>query len=623
MSVSDYQCKLRWRMMRRQSRNRVRLPAAALTAILFAVAMPSIGNAATAAEYDACASGVGESFVSVAANPTAALVGCEVLADGGTAIDAAIAVQAVLTVVEPQASGFGGGALITYYDSDSEQVSTFDGLSAAGEAVTPTLFTPTDKEVAEHGITEFGDSINFTGRAVGVPGTAAVLDLAHNEFGRKPWGDLFDDAIDLSNNGFPLASYAANSLNTTGTTPMCAYPDIRAVYCDGDTPKPAGATVKNKQLGSLLADIRDGGADEFYDPNGSIAPEIVERTTAGEFNATADADGPAVVPSQLTVDDFASYEARKRASLCERVFDESICTAPAPSTGGTTLINLLRMVDKHDITDYERGSVDSAHLLIEASRIAGVDARAYIGDPEYDGAAPAGLTSREFASQRAGLITMDGALHPVTPGDPTGSKNTPRLSQAGAHDDTSQVAIVDRWGNALSMTTTVNQNFGSRMLARGLVLNNAATNFSWTPDTANAMESGKRARSSIAPTIIFDDDDQVSMVVGSAGGPAIPDFIAQTILGVKLFDDTVDEALAHPHVSGQNIVIDCLGQEDVASTVESGTELETLVPELTERGAPCARTGALRSGGAAIEVLADGTLDAAADHRRDGGSFGG
>lgn len=569
-----------------------------------------------------CEGSAGGKYMSVAANPAAAMAGCKVLAKGGTVIDAAVAVQAALTVVEPQASGLGGGSLLTYFDKRTMKTHIFDGLAAAGQNVTASLSTPTEDEKALHGVTAFNSSVDYTARAVGVPGTLAALDQAHQRFGNTRWKKLFDDSITLAEQGFPLAPYTQYILAGQATTPLCTYPDVKAIYCDGNVPKATGATVTNPELAGLLKEVRDGGSEAFYDAKGKIAPAIVAKLTSGQFDPTADAQGPAVIPSLLTVNDFATYKSIERDPLCTKRLGQQLCTTPAPSVGGTAVTNMLAMAELNGITNHAPDTADYAHLMIEASRIAGTDARAYIADPRYDGAPPVALTSDDYNASRAALIKPDSSVHPVTPGVPANT-GVPALAGAGAaHDDTSQIAIVDMYGNALSMTTTVNQNFGSRVLARGMVLNNASTNFSAAGSAINEMEPNKRPRTTIAPSIVFNEAGKVASVVGSAGGTPIPDYIAQAILGMSVYGESPAQALARPHISGQARVANCAGIEDAASDVEAGTTATNFLPALNERAAPCARAVTLRSGAGAIKVTTGGQLEGAADPRRDGAAFG-
>lgn len=272
--------------------------------------------------------------MAVAANPEAAEAGCEVLAHGGSAVDAAIAIQASLTVVEPQSSGFGGGALLTYYDSESSTTKVFDGLAAADSVTTPSLKTPTRKEKRSHNIDESSDAVKQSSRAIGVPGVVAALDMAHKQYGKESWNRLFDSAIAQASSGFSITPGTADVLVNSTPIPTCSYPDISAVYCDEASPKTADATITNPELAKLLKEIRDGGSDAFYDPDGTIAPRIGARLQSGRFDAADDDGDPSVIPGLLDRGDFAKYRALERKPLCKQVLGSRLCTNTGPFTRG-------------------------------------------------------------------------------------------------------------------------------------------------------------------------------------------------------------------------------------------------------------------------------------------------
>ena len=260
-------------------------------------------------------------FMVTAANPLAVEAGCEVLADGGSAIDAAVAVQAALSVVEPEASGLAGGSIITYWDSQSKRVRYFEGLSRAPKAVTDGLRTPTEDDVLNCGVSAFGSRVEVTGRAFGVPGTLKVLDQVHQIYGKKDWNRLFESSISLAEDGFPMPLYMNTVLaESTRGLSRCEYPDLGARYCDAAVPKAVDTPIFNNELAQVLREVRDGGAEAFYDPQGNIAPAIIERITEGQCKPIHDADGPAVIPSLMTVDDFAAYQSRERNPVCDTVF---------------------------------------------------------------------------------------------------------------------------------------------------------------------------------------------------------------------------------------------------------------------------------------------------------------
>ncbi|MEU4932600.1 gamma-glutamyltransferase [Streptomyces yokosukanensis] len=556
-----------------------------------------------------------------AANPLAVRAGCEVLGAGGSAADAAVAVQAVLAVVEPQSSGLGGGSEVVYWDSRRHRVRVFDGLSRAPATVTAGLNVPTAAERHHHGVSAFDQSVDLTGRAVGVPGTVRVLGRLHHAYGSRPWDTLFTAAGRLAATGFPVSPYLHEM-----TQGMCVYRDLRARYCDGDTPKPVGAKVVNHELARVLREVAVGGADAFYDPAGTIAPAIVARAGRGPLKPRTDSRGPAVIPSLMTVKDFAAYRVRERAPLCGDVFGQRMCTAPPPSYGGIDVLNLLALADRKGIAHLAPGTLAQTHLAIEASRLAGVDARSTVGDPHYTHVPMAALRAPGYLDRRAAQISPTAAQHPVRPGLPPRPAHYP-----AARDTTSQISIIDAHGNAVSMTTTVNMNFGAALEARGIILNNALTNFTrperapsavGATEQANTMEPGKRPITSMAPTLVLDPAQRLRLVAGSAGGGPIPDYVAQQVLGIIVYRMNPQEALNQWHVSGQTTITDCAGGPDARSDVEQGTTAEHLLPGLTALGHPCARAVPLRSGAATIEERADGQLLGAADPRRDGTATG-
>jgi gamma-glutamyltranspeptidase/glutathione hydrolase len=552
-----------------------------------------------------------------AANPLAAEAGCRVLTGGGSAADAAIAVQMVLGVVEPQSSGLGGGTLISYYDRRSGRVRFYDGLAAAPAAVTEGLRTPTATEARELGIDGFGAAVTYTGRAVGVPGTVAVLDQVHRRHGEVPWRDLFDRAVDLAESGFAMPPYLHDTMGEpAGEVTRCAYPDLGARYCAAGVPIPVGGTVRNAELAAVLREVRDGGAAAFYDPAGTIAPAIAERAARGPYKVDGDDDGPAVIPSLMTAADLAAYRAVDRAPLCHPVLGRRVCTAAPPSFGGISVLQELELLERAGVAAMAPDSLLRTHYSIEASRLAQFDRREYVGDPDFTPVPVGDLLAEDYLDGRFALLSPERAVPEVTPGRPGGDEDT-----------TSHVSIVDEAGNALSMTTTINSSFGAQMEARGIALNNAQENFT-RPDSispgqrVNEMEPGKRPRTSMAPTIVFDPGGRLDLVVGAAGGSAIPDYVTQTTLGVLVDDLDPQTAINQGHWSGQEIASDCGGIVGPRSELEAGTPAAALLDGLQALRHPCARVTELRSGLTAVDVDDRGLLSGAADPRRDGAAVG-
>ncbi|MGH2950393.1 MAG: gamma-glutamyltransferase family protein, partial [Solirubrobacteraceae bacterium] len=524
--------------------------------------------------------------------PEAAAAGCDVLRRGGNAVDAAVAVQAVLAVVEPQSSGFGGGTLITHLDRSRGSVRHYEGLARAPGETTDGLRTPTERERAELGVEEFESEVAATGRSVGIPGTVRVLEQAHERDGRLPWRRLLHRAIELAERGFAMPPYLHEVMSaSTFGLPRCRYPDLRARYCDGDAPKPAGARIVNRELAGVLREVRAGGADAFYDPDGTIAPAIVARATAGPYKLVTDAAGPAAIPSLMTAEDVAGYRAVRREAICRERLARTLCTAPPPSFGGVTVLQQLGLMERGGVAHMAPLTPERVHLAIEASRLANFDRREHVGDPDFHAVPVDGLLDHGYLDDRFGLFSPERAIQEVEPGDPPGA----------GEDMTSQVSIVDRGGDAVSMTTTVNSNFGAQMEARGMVLNNVQENFtrldSISPGVpANAMEPHKRPRTSMAPSLAFDAGGRLRLVVGAAGGSAIPDYIAQTFLGVTVDGMDPQRAIAQGHWSGQEITSNCGGVIGPRSELERGSAAAPLLAALQERAHPCPRLAELRSG---------------------------
>jgi gamma-glutamyltranspeptidase/glutathione hydrolase len=576
----------------------------------------------------------GKKFMIAAAHPAASQAGCEVLQNGGNAVDAAIAIQMVLAVVEPQSSGLGGGAMITYWDNTKKQVRFFEGLSKAPQHVTADLKTPTPDDITACGVTHFRGRVDNTGRAFGVPGTLRVLDMVHGIYGQKPWDTLFDAAIDLAETGHEMTPYMHTILGESATAdiPRCKFPDLQSRYClDNLTPKPVGAMLFSPELAETLRTVRGGGAEAFYDPQGEIVAQIIKRATAGPCEPVA---APAVIPSLITPQDFNTYEARERQPICEPWSGRTICTAAPPSFGGTALIYMLNLMSRGGIENMHPNTFDWAHLFIESSRLAQIDRRQYIGDPDFNPLPIAGLLNQLYLDKRFSHYSATQALTSVEFGIPLGIKPLTIQTlgdQLDGSDTTSHISIVDQYGNALSMTTTVNSSFGAQMIAAGMVLNNVQNNFtrfdSISPGIpVNVMESGKKPRTSLAPTLVFDAQGRVELVIGSAGGSGIPDYIAQTMLNVYAYGMNLQKAINRGHVSGQAITT-INGKRQLYAELESGTRMARFFDQLIALGHPAPRVTQLRSGLAGIQVKYNLKgkiiqLKGATDRRRDGIAIG-
>lgn len=654
----------------------------------------------------------GTNLMVTSAHYDASAAGCKVLATGGSASDAAIAVQAVLGAVEPFASGLGGGTLITYYDAATKKVRTFDGLSAAPSstggaasvyaAVAQDVSTTAPFNSCKSGLA-VGASLssqqgntNISARAVGIPGTVAVLDMVHQAYGKKPWNTLWDDAIALAENGFPMTKYMyatlyadgaefdddgnpvtagsgvaawVNSAGTARGAARCAYPDIARRYCDAtdvkkEKPLPIGTLIKNPELAATMTRVRDGGAASFYDANGDTAKAIVQRTTAdslpcksilpvaGTTGNPSVATTIASIPSLMLASDFPAYKAVERKPLVGSRFGTTIYTQPAPSFGGFVTLYSLGILERKQVQT--EGTVDTprfVYLANEASRLANIDRRAVVGDPAWSNVnarVSVLLADTELDKRAAQIgdtafaIAPAGNIGSFVATDPAGydtmailnkrqrtSLAATMLARSGHDEDwntTSNIAIVDGYGNALSMTTTINTHWGAHMEAAGIMLNDVMSNFSAgsavppsTGSDVNGYAGTKRPRTSIAPAIAFDSAGKLRLVWGSAGGGPIPDYIVKTFMGNVVYGMDIQAAVNAPNFTGQNGI----------GELEAGSALAaTLASMRTSYGYTTSNlqvTGLLSGiSGIAVKQNADGsqTYTGAADNRRSGAAFG-
>ena len=686
---------------------------------------PALCTPQAGAPYGQAVGITGTHLMVTSADVQASAAGCRVLAQGGSAIDAAITVQAMLGVAEPFASGLAGGSVITYYDAAAKKVHTYEGLSAApanvGAAGTTSIYqmaVPSD--LLCRGGQQIGGSLaaqqghtNISGRAAGVPGTLKVLDLVHQAHGRRPWNSLWDEAITLARDGFPMTRYMYSTLYSGGTQfddetgePLdaggvkawwnnardrwgparCRYKDIQARYCDpadpaGEKPLPVGTLIRNLPLAQTMALVRDGGAAAFYDPEGPIAAAILQRfeddrrKADGSNNCTSilpasyRSDGstsapiiPARIPSLMTAADFANYRAVERKPLVGRRFGMTIHTQPAPSFGGLVTLQSLGVAERRNLAAEAWGSSGFLYVVAESSRLANADRRNVVGDPAHSNvnARVEALLSDAYLDRRAALL--DGtALGTVPAGgvadgipafaatdpadfDPLASGPSRRLRPAGppasrsglARADrsdperdedwntTSSLSIVDGYGNALAMTTTINTHWGAHVEAGGMMLNNALSNFSAAMPglDVNGYGPGRKPRTSTAPAIALDGQGRLRLVWGAAGGGPIPDYIVKTFLGHVVYGMDIQAAINADNWTGQ-------GLASSVAQFENGKPISGQIDGLrATHGYTAATLNAtgLTSGLGGIAVSHDAhgwpTYHGAADYRRAGGANG-
>jgi len=555
-----------------------------------------------------------ERHMAAAANPLAAEAGREMLRQGGSAIDAAIAMQAVLTLVEPQSSGIGGGAFIMLWDGHNVQA--YDGRETAPAGATERLFLKAD-----------GTPMAFTdaqigGRSVGTPGVLRALEMAHQKSGRLPWAKLFEPAIRLSEQGFAI-SPRLHSLIAADRF-IAQSPDMAAYFLNADSsPKATGTLLKNPALAAVFKRIAKEGPDALY--QGSIADEIA-RKVQGHRNA-----------GSLSQADLKSYTAKQRAPLCTDYKQWKVCGMPPPSSGGIAVAQILGTLQALEtrtprlaiapMTPVKSASPagleptpEAVHLLAEAGRLAFADRALYVADADFTPVPVAGLVAPSYLAQRATLIG-ERSMGIAKPGQPAGIQVAYAPDRSPLRISTSQVVAVDDQGGAVSMTTTVEAAFGSHVMVQGFLLNNQMTDFSFIPaengqPVANRVQPGKRPRSAMAPTLVFDrNSGELLATVGSPGGSQIIEYVSKSL--VAMLDWKLDPQAA--------ISLPNFGSRNGATELEAGLFSPALKQALKDKGHALSEIE-MTSGVQAIVRTRDAqgkvTLSGGADPRREGEALG-
>lgn len=503
-------------------------------------------------------------FAVAAANPLATDAGNQVLKAGGSAVDAAIAVQMVLTLVEPQSSGIAGGTFLMHWNG--RQVEAFDGRETAPAAATEGLFLkPDGKPMA------FYEGV-VGGRSVGTPGTLRMLEMAHKQHGKLPWATLFEPAILLAEQGFRVSPRLNTLLKDEAH--LRGDPAARAYFYKPDgTPHDVGTVLRNPELAAVLRAVASRGADAFY--QGAIARDIVAKVRGHASN-----------PGVLTEADLAAYQPKKRDALCSDWRQYRLCGFPPPSSGTLAVVQILSMLDNAmppaTSAAALAGDVPSVELLhnyTEASRLAFADRNLYVADPDFV-SPPAGtwhsLLDAAYLRQRAALIGPT-SMKLGQPGTPGGTKTALAPMPDQIEHGTSHISIIDAQGNAISMTTTIEDQFGSRQMVRGFLLNNELTDFSFTPrdaasgqPIANRVQPGKRPRSSMSPMLVFDKaSGELVMSAGSPGGALIIHYTAKTLLGSLAWGLNAQQAVSLPNFGSTNGPTLLEVQRFPAATVEA------------------------------------------------------
>jgi gamma-glutamyltranspeptidase/glutathione hydrolase len=563
----------------------------------------------------------------ITANPLATEAGLEILREGGTAVDAAIAVQAVLTLVEPQSSGIGGGAFLLHWASASRELEAFDGRETAPAKVNPDLFLHMDGKPYE-----FMEAV-AGGRSVGTPGVLRALELAHRKHGRLPWQRLFEPAIRLCERGFPISPRLHLLARRDAVLRMM--PAARAYFYQADgRAKPAGTILENPELAAVLRLVAEGGSDAFY--RGEVAAAIVDAVANAQRPRPFDLAvslamlragapygiGEAVLPApgSLTKEDLASYEAKVRVPVCKRYQRWRACGFPPPTSGGVVVLQILALLERFDLAKLDPSSPEAMHLIAEAERLAYADRDAYLADTDFVDVPVEGLLEREYLRKRSKLIKKDRRRRSVKSGKPRGHEMVMAPGLAPELDSTSHLVIVDGARNIVSMTSSIENAFGSRIFVRGFLLNNQLTDFAFVPKirdrfVANAVEGNKRPRSSMAPLIVFDrKSGEPILAVGSPGGGRIIGYVARATLGVLDWGLPPHEAIDLPHVvnlGGKTEIEDAPWPADRMAAAKD--RLEALGHEVVVME---------QNSGLSMVVLTKDGLVGAADPRREGVAAG-
>ncbi|AFV85789.1 gamma-glutamyltransferase [Alteromonas mediterranea] len=533
-------------------------------------------------------------YMVVAANPYASWAGKNILEKGGSAIDAAVAVQSMLSLVEPQSSGIGGGAFILYWDNKNKVLHTFDGRETAPKAVNSHWFIEGNKPM------RWIDAV-VGGKSVGVPGAVKALEMAQKEFGKLPWNTLFDDTIKTAEDGFKVSPRLAKLVALDYHPGLKTFPASSTYFFPAGLPLKEGTVKKNKKLAKTLKGIAEKGSD--YLLKGEVAEKIVKAVNSAEIN-----------PGQMTLKDLASYEPVKREPVCGLYHEKRICGMAPPSSGGVNVYQILKMLEGFDLSQYAPDSVEFANLYTQASALSYADREKFIADSDFTNLPFAAMINTAYLERRAESISVDKEWRRKRAGNPYADANL-ALGKSMELPNTSHVSIVDKEGNAVSMTTSIEFMFGSGIMVEGFLLNNQLTDFSFSPTknrfpVPNRVEPGKRPRSAMSPTMVFDKEGNLEVVVGSPGGSRIVSYVAQTLIGVLDFGLDIQQAINLPKITNRNDY----------TALEKGTPIAELEAPLKALGHNV-KVVDLNSGLHGIQFKS-GKLIGGADPRREGIAVG-
>lgn len=540
---------------------------------------------------------VSKKYLISTANPLASEAGREMLRAGGSATDAAIAAQLVLGLVEPQSSGLGGGAFLLHWNEGRKELLTYDGRETAPAAAKPDRFMRGGKPMG------FGAAVR-SGLSVGTPGLPRLLELAHQRHGKLPWGKLFEPALKLARDGFAISTRLYFMLRWFGTEGLS--PAAHRYFFDSNgSPLPIGQRLKNPDYAATLDALAKGGADAFY--SGPIAEAIV--------SAVKEAPN---VAGDLTLGDLAGYKVAERPPVCIDYRARRICGMGPPSSGAIAIAQTLKMIERFDLGSTPAGAmkIPAMHLIVESERLAYADRDRYLADPAFV-PVPAGLLDPGYLATRSALIDPAKAMLRAEPGEPPATdKRAFGIDATHENVGTSHLSVIDADGNAVALTTTIEGPFGSGLFAAGFLLNNELTDFSFLPEDqngrpiANRVEGGKRPRSSMTPTIVFDEKGDLFAALGSPGGSRIILFVMKTLVG--LIDWKLDAQAA--------IDLPNFGSTGRALELEFGWS--TMWQALMLKSYGHAIAPDLMNSGLHVVAKRNGVLEGGADPRREGIALG-
>ena len=537
---------------------------------------------------------VASNWMVVTANPYASDAGANILSRGGTAADAMVAVQTVLGLVEPQSSGMGGGGFLVWYDATSGELTTLDGRETAPFAATERLFQDDNGEPIK-----FWDAV-IGGRSVGVPGMPALIEVAHSKWGKLPWKDLFKRAASLADRGF-VVSHRLSGLLATEQQRMSSSIDALSYFFPKGKSLSQGTLLINREYGNLMRRLAEHGSDIFY--SGPIANSIVATIRVGNEN-----------PGLITLSDLANYTIKERPAICTKFRSYDVCGMGPPSSGAIGVGQILGMINAYPVGKMR--DPQTLRLIGDATRLAFADRGRYLADADFVYVPSTELVDEQYLRSRASLLNKNIAIPTVAAGEPIASLSQRRAPNSSIEQQsTTHVSIVDTYGNVLSLTSSIENAFGSRLMTNGFLLNNQLTDFSFKSSSngvpvANRVEGGKRPRSSMAPTIVLQDGKPV-LVIGSPGGSRIISYVANTIVAILDWGLDVQKAVSQPHAVNRFGTYEI---EKATRLIEIKNSLKELGYDVTERSL---------NSGLNVIMIQNGSLFGGSDPRREGIAIGG